>query len=56
MLYAGNVGDGQGLHLIIPKIDATFGPKVKFLIVGDGGKLTLLKSLLVKHKKRQLNS
>lgn len=35
--YAGNIGEGQGLHKIIPKAAKALENKFKFLIIGDGG-------------------
>jgi glycosyltransferase involved in cell wall biosynthesis len=36
VLYAGNMGEGQGLHHILPKVAAAM-PSVHFRLVGDGG-------------------
>lgn len=41
ILYAGNLGEGQGLHTIVPQAAAALGNKYVFKIIGDGG---------VKHK------
>lgn len=38
VVYAGNIGDGQGLHRIVPALAARFGARLQFRIVGDGGK------------------
>lgn len=46
VLYAGNIGDGQGLHLIIPKLAAQLGSRVNFRIIGAGGKLETLRQAL----------
>ena len=35
--YAGNIGEGQGLHKIIPLAAKTLGDDYKFVIIGDGG-------------------
>ena len=35
--YAGNIGEGQGLHKIIPQAAKMLGEKFQFLIIGDGG-------------------
>ncbi|MBD1386238.1 glycosyltransferase family 4 protein [Mucilaginibacter rigui] len=35
--YAGNFGEGQGLHKIIPQAAKALGDKFKFLVIGDGG-------------------
>jgi UDP-N-acetylglucosamine:LPS N-acetylglucosamine transferase len=37
VVYAGNIGEGQGLHRIIPKAAQLLGNEFKFLIIGDGG-------------------
>lgn len=42
VLYAGNVGDGQGLHLIIPQLAKQLEGKVNFRIVGAGGRLLMM--------------
>jgi glycosyltransferase involved in cell wall biosynthesis len=36
ILYAGNIGDGQGLHRIVPEVARRLGNRVRFRIVGDG--------------------
>ncbi len=42
VLYAGNIGDGQGLHKIIP-IVASKLKDIQFRLIGDGSALNLLK-------------
>ena len=37
ILYAGNIGEGQGLHRVIPDAAKTSGDGYEFLVVGDGG-------------------
>lgn len=37
VLYAGNIGEGQGLHRILPDVAAAM-PGVQFRLIGDGGK------------------
>ncbi|QOD62068.1 glycosyltransferase family 4 protein [Polaribacter haliotis] len=37
IVYAGNIGEGQGLHIILPKVAKAFPKKFKFIIYGDGG-------------------
>lgn len=44
VLYAGNIGEGQGLHKIIPELAKKAGNKYKFVVIGDGGRATELKS------------
>ena len=41
VLYSGNIGDGQGLHKIIPKVAYEF-QNVQFRIIGDGSAKKLL--------------
>ena len=36
VVYAGNVGEGQGLHHIIPGLAARMGSRLRFTVVGDG--------------------
>ena len=38
VIYAGNIGEGQGLHKIIPKLALRFKERLKFKIIGDGGR------------------
>jgi hypothetical protein len=43
ILYAGNMGDGQGLHLIVPELAKRLGSsKYQFRLIGDGGKRNAL--------------
>lgn len=42
IVYAGNIGEGQGLHKIIPKAAQELGSAFEFLIIGDGGTKKLL--------------
>lgn len=44
IVYAGNLGEGQGLHKIIPQAAKLLGNNFEFLIIGDGGTKNLLKS------------
>ncbi|GAA4458816.1 glycosyltransferase family 4 protein [Nibrella saemangeumensis] len=37
LLYAGNIGEGQGLHKVIPQAARQLGADYRFLVVGDGG-------------------
>lgn len=37
VLYAGNMGEGQGLHRIVPDVAAAM-PGVQFKLIGDGGR------------------
>lgn len=40
--YAGNIGEGQGLHKIIPEAAKMLGSKYHFRIIGDGGMRNIL--------------
>jgi hypothetical protein len=42
IVYAGNIGEGQGLHKVIPKAAKELGNDFEFLIIGDGGTKKLL--------------
>lgn len=37
VLYAGNIGDGQGLHLLLPALADRFAATHGFTVLGDGG-------------------
>ena len=49
ILYAGNVGEGQGLHHIIPQVAKKLSCKVKFRVIGAGGRLTHLSTELARY-------
>ena len=46
ILYAGNIGEGQGLHAILPELGRRLSGQVHFQIIGDGGRKALLRSVL----------
>jgi hypothetical protein len=48
VLYAGNMGEGQGLHTIIPELARRMQNRVQFILIGDGGRKTQLQSSLNK--------
>ena len=48
VLYAGNLGEGQGLHAIIPALAARMNGRVRFVIIGDGGRRRALEAGLLK--------
>jgi glycosyltransferase involved in cell wall biosynthesis len=37
ILYAGNIGEGQGLHKILPALADRLGKRANFVAIGDGG-------------------
>lgn len=48
IVYAGNLGEGQGLHKIIPQAAQLLGNNFEFLIIGDGGTKKLLQTEIEK--------
>lgn len=46
VLYAGNVGEGQGLHSILPRLARALQGQAIFTVIGDGGRKNLLKKAL----------
>jgi glycosyltransferase involved in cell wall biosynthesis len=42
IVYAGNIGEGQGLHKVIPQAAKELGGAFKFIVIGDGGTKKLL--------------
>lgn len=46
VLYAGNIGEGQGLHKILPQLAQACAKTHQFLVVGDGGKQAALANAL----------
>ena len=38
VVYAGNMGEGQGLHLIVPAVAASLAGRARFRLIGDGGR------------------
>jgi len=42
VLYAGNIGEGQGLHKVIVDLAERMKNKVRFRIIGDGGRRAVL--------------
>jgi len=48
IVYAGNFGDGQGLHFIIPQVAKLMGNTVRFRLIGDGNRMAELKNVILK--------
>jgi hypothetical protein len=48
IVYAGNVGEGQGLEKIVPLSAKILGENYKFLIIGDGGSKQKLEEAILK--------
>jgi hypothetical protein len=38
VLYAGNIGEGQGLHSIVPQLAERLGDRIELRIIGAGGR------------------
>ena len=49
VLYAGNLGEGQGLHMIIPILAKSMENRLQFKIIGDGGRIGQLQAEINKH-------
>lgn len=47
IVYAGNVGEGQGLDLIIPEAAKRMDGRARFRIIGHGGRMRQLKASLL---------
>jgi hypothetical protein len=48
--YAGNIGEGQGLHKIIPQAARLLGDAYHFRVIGDGGAKKLLENAIEQEK------
>lgn len=46
ILYAGNIGEGQGLHAIVPALARALRGRARFVIIGDGGRRDALRAAL----------
>ena len=46
VLYAGNLGEGQGLHAILPTLAKKLYGRVVFRVIGDGGRKEALRRAL----------
>lgn len=46
VLYAGNLGEGQGLHAIVPALAKKMQGRIRFKIIGDGGRREALRAEL----------
>lgn len=54
VVYAGNIGDGQGLHIILPELAKKFKGRLLFKVIGDGGRKELLRQSLASAKVRNV--
>lgn len=46
ILYAGNIGEGQGLHQILPGLARLLQARARFVVIGDGGRRAALETAL----------
>ncbi|CCH51618.1 glycosyl transferase, group 1 family protein [Fibrisoma limi BUZ 3] len=46
VLYAGNIGEGQGLHKVIPQAARALGDGYRFIVIGDGGAKSKLEAAI----------
>ncbi|MEP7244885.1 MAG: glycosyltransferase family 4 protein [Gammaproteobacteria bacterium] len=46
VLYAGNIGEGQGLHNILPGLARALAGRAHFIVIGDGGRRAALERAL----------
>jgi glycosyltransferase involved in cell wall biosynthesis len=46
LLYAGNIGEGQGLHQILPALALALRGRAHFVVIGDGGRRAMLQAAL----------
>lgn len=46
VVYAGNLGEGQGLHAILPDLAKAMHGQVRFTVIGDGGRKAQLQKAL----------
>jgi glycosyltransferase involved in cell wall biosynthesis len=38
IVYAGNIGEGQALHRILPRLAVALKERARFIVIGDGGR------------------
>ena len=55
ILYAGNIGEGQGLHRVVPEAARRLEGEADFLIIGDGGAREKLEEALIRNKVSNVN-
>lgn len=46
VVYAGNIGEGQGMHLILPELARQLRGRATFRVFGDGGRIEQLRRAL----------
>lgn len=53
--YAGNIGEGQGLHKIIPQAARLLGNTYQFKVIGDGGARKVLEEAIAQEKVKNVS-
>lgn len=46
ILYAGNIGEGQGLHDVLPGLAMALRDRARIIVIGDGGRRVALENAL----------
>jgi glycosyltransferase involved in cell wall biosynthesis len=46
VLYAGNIGEGQGLHEVLPGLARALKARARFVVIGEGGRRAALESAI----------
>ncbi|WP_372763575.1 glycosyltransferase family 4 protein [Litorivivens sp.] len=46
VLYAGNIGEGQGLHRVLPAFARKMGARASVRVIGDGGRMPALREAI----------
>jgi len=46
IVYAGNIGEGQALHRVLPPLAAALRDRARFIVIGDGGRRAALEAQL----------
>lgn len=46
ILYAGNIGQGQGLHEVLPPLSSALRGRARFVVIGEGGRRAALERAL----------
>ena len=54
VLYAGNIGEGQGLHEVLPPLAERLGKRARFQVIGDGGRRGQLATELARRRVRNV--
>jgi glycosyltransferase involved in cell wall biosynthesis len=48
ILYAGNLGESQAMHHVLPPLASALQGRARFLVIGDGGRRQLLEAGLIR--------